>query len=189
VKPFALRSSLAMLLPMAFSAMFWQLTLPARADEAPSIPALSVKLGGFLPTQSNMKDAAGQSWWAFGVDYRPPFHYHPLGANIHLGADIVWHGTGNQSYNVTDVTGKLVWGITPLGSHPRVWGGLGGGLYYINTPHMAGNPTGGAKFIMGIDFTDRVFFEADYDWVGGFTDSIGTDLRVDGVTLALGVRF
>jgi hypothetical protein len=164
-------------------------TMPAaRADEE-AAPAhkLAVTLGAFFPTESTFRGAAGDAWWHAGVDYNPGLRYRPLGGTAHLGADAALRGAGGVDFNVWSLTGRIIWPLTPK-ENTRFWGGFGGGVYFIHTGTISGFAAPGLKFSFGANITERWYFEADYDYISGFTDNAGIGQRADGVTVAIGVR-
>lgn len=149
----------------------------------------SIKGGAFFPTNSGMLNQSGNGWTAVGVDYFPNFHYHPLDGDVHFGADYAWRSSAGTDFNIAAITTKIIWPISPPDRTPKIWGGAGLGVYIINARFIKGHPAIGGKFLVGADITDRIFIEANYDWVNGFTDSGGNGLRADGVTVSGGFRF
>ena len=139
-------------------------------------------------TSSWLKAETSDTWYALGVDFQPGFKYHPLGGNVHFGFDGVWHGSGASGGRTLSFTGKVIWPINPKGQETRFWGGFGLGGYIISTPNITDFLTAGVRFIAGVDITKRIYLEADYDWVSGFTDDIGNSIRNDGVSIVLGFR-
>ncbi len=153
-----------------------------RAEDE-SAHKLALKLGVFLPADSTFRSINGDTWFATGIDYNPGLRYRPLGGVMHVGSDAAFRSSGN----VVSITGKIVWPLTPkMGT--RFWGAFGAGGYFINTNTIAGFATPGVKFSFGANITERWFFEADYDYVSGFTDNAGNGQRADGVTVSIGFR-
>jgi hypothetical protein len=148
-----------------------------------------VHLGMFFPTQGTLRNQSGQPYYVAGLDYTPEFKYKPAGGNVFFTLDFKFRESGGLSYLTVPVTANIAWTITSPTSPFRVWGGLGGGVYFINTGYIGGTTQAGARFFAGVDITDRWFVMADYDWVGGFTDYRGQGIRVDGITGTAGYRF
>lgn len=163
----------------------------ARAQDFEPLPVhpWSVKLGLFIPTNGSLKDQVADTWWYAGVDYKPNLRYRPLSGDVHLGVDFAFRDQGSKSVFSIPLLAKILWPITPTESRIRAYGGLGAGLYFINTRFIGGTTQPGLQFVAGVDLTERLFAEVAYDWVGGFTDDLGAGIRVDGVKLAGGVRF
>ncbi len=162
---------------------------PGAAQAQLNVSKTSIRLGAFFSTDSNLKSQTSSVWNAVGLDALAGVKYHPLGGDIHIGFDAVWHGGGSSGGSSLSLSGKLLWPLSPKGTNSRLWAGAGFGGYMINTPNTTNFLTVGAKFIVGADLTSHWFVEADYDWVSGFTDDLGVPMRADGVTLALGYRF
>ena len=187
LKGFGLRAGLT---AVALSVLLLGPTSAARADDETLPRKWSVKFGAFFSNQGGMKAQAGDTWWFAGADYFPNFRYRPLRGDIKIGFDARWRSSGGAEFHILDLNAKILWPITnPEGSHMRFYGGLGAGVYFIQTAFLNDLTTVGAKFILGLDLTDRLFLEANYDWVSGFTDNLGNPLRADGVSLAAGYRF
>jgi hypothetical protein len=164
----------------------------ACAQDIEPLPAPSkwnVKVGAFFPTQGNLKDQTSNAWLSLAADYYPNLRYRPLNGDIYLSAGIAFRDAQGSGAFILPIIGKIVWPITPAGSRLRVYGGLGGGVYFINTPFIGGTTQAGAKFILGVDLKDRYFLELNYDYVSGFSDNLGNGLRVDGISLFLGYKF
>lgn len=163
-------------------------TARAQDIEPPVQRTWSIKLGAFLPTQSDMQSQSSDVWWYGGVDYHPNFRYKPANGEVYFGADFEWRQSEQLGYFVIPMTAKIVWNITPAESRHRVYGGVGAGVYFINTGYNSGTTQAGLRFIAGVELSDRLFCEVNYDWVNPFTDNRGTSLRADGVTALLGYR-
>ena len=149
----------------------------------------AIRLGGFVPTQGTLRNQSGSPYYMVAFDYYPNLRYKPLGGDIYLNVDFKWRESGGQGFMTIPVAANVKWNITPDTSDYRVWGGLGAGIYFINTAFIGGTTQPGARFFLGGDITDKWFLEVDYEWVGGFTDGRGNGLRTDGVTFSVGRRF
>ena len=149
----------------------------------------AVKAGAFFPTQGTLRNQSGSPYHYIGVDYNPNFTYRPASARTVFSAEFMWRDSGGKTFLTLPLTVRFLWDLTPPESRFRVYGGLGGGVYFINTAFIGGTTQGGLKFTLGVDLNDRWLLETDYDWVGGFTDNLGNGVRTDGLTIALGYRF
>jgi hypothetical protein len=163
----------------------------ARAQDKEPMPAhhWDVRLGGFVPTQGTLRNQSGSPYYLIGFDYNPDFRYKPAGGTVFFTVDFKFRESGGLSFLTIPLTANIAWGLTPNDSQWRVYGGLGGGVFFINTGFIGGTTQPGARFFVGVDLSHRYFLQVDYDWVGGFTDYRGNGIRVDGLTFAAGYRF
>jgi hypothetical protein len=136
-----------------------------------------------------MKNQASGGWFHGGIDFYPNFHSKVLGGDAYFGADFNFReGNGGSTFSIP-IHAKIKWNVTPIESHVKLYLGAGIGAYFTNTRFMGGNIQPGVKFIVGVNLSERWFVEANYDYVGGFTDSNGNGLRIDGLTFAAGYKF
>jgi hypothetical protein len=164
-------------------------TARAQDPEPTPVHKWDLKAGIFLPTQGALRNQSGSPYINIGVDYNPNFRYKPAGGQVYFNVDFKFRESGGLSYLTIPLTANVVWNFTPIGSQYRVYGGIGAGVYFINTGFIGGTTQGGVRFIVGADITEKYFLELDYDYTGGFTDSRGNGLRVDGLTFSVGRRF
>jgi hypothetical protein len=176
---------------VAFTAMLLYVAGVAQAQdvEPAATKGISVKAGAFFPTHGSLKNQASSVFWAAGADYHPRFRHRLLNGEVVFGAEIAWRDYGGKMVFVLPLTAKLLWTITPPDARIRFYGGLGGGIYFINTPFLGGTTQPGVKFVAGADITPHIFLELHYDYVSGFSDNLGSSVRVDGLTTYLGYRF
>jgi hypothetical protein len=178
------------IMSVALTLMLVGPTTAARAEDETLPRTWSVKLGAFFSNNGGMKAQASETWWYGGVDYFPNFRFRPLRGDVHIGFDARWRSHSSVDFHVLDLNATIRWPLTnPDSSRLRVYGGFGAGIYFVQTAFLKDLTTVGAKFLLGVDLTDRLFIEANYDWVSGFTDNLGNPLRADGVSLAGGYRF
>ncbi len=150
---------------------------------------MSFKLGGFVPTQGTLKNQSSSPYYALGVEYNPNFRYKlGGGGNITFGADFLYRSNGGLKFLTIPLTVRSTWSLTKDDSKIRTYGGMGFGLYFINTGFIGGTTQPGAKFILGADITSKLFAEINYDYIAGFNDNLGNSLRADGLTFWLGIR-
>jgi len=134
----------------------------------------AVKLGTFLPCDGALKTQSDNAWWYVGIDYLPNFRFR----------DSAGFGFLADSVGV-----KMLWTLTGPESKARVYAGIGGGIYFLNSAFISASVQPGMKAILGVDLTDRVFLEGAFSWVSGYTDESGAGIHPNGTTVALGVRF
>jgi len=158
-------------------------------DEEPVEYRWGLKAGFFYPTNNNLRDQASDFWWRVGVDYYPHFRFRPLNGDVFFGIDFAWRDHGGKGFFTIPLTVKIAWPITSPESRLRVYGGGGLGVCSINTAFIGATTQPVGQFFLGVDINERVFLEANYDWVGGFTDNIGTGIRTDGLSVSVGTRF
>ena len=149
----------------------------------------AVKLGAFMPTQGALRGEAGCVCLNVGVDYYPHMASRPLNGDVVFGADFYSSSKNGKSFTCVPLTVKLLWPISPAGAKMPVYGGLGTGLYFVNTGFSSGVTEPGLKVILGIDITDKIFAEFNYDYVSGFTNRLSEGLRADGLSVSAGMRF
>jgi hypothetical protein len=167
-------------------------TTAARAQDpqpAKTYP-YAIKAGIFLPSQGTMRNQAGGEWWNFGAEYAPNFRYKPLGADVLFDIDFSFrdNAAGRTSLDIP-LTAKLQVNLTPVGSKFRIFGGIGGGVHFINSTFRGLTIQPGLRLTLGVDLTSRLFVEATYDYVGGYTDDQGFGVRTDGFRIVGGWRF
>lgn len=146
-------------------------------------------ISAFIPTHGSVRNQATGSWWSVGLAYHPHPSYRPLNGDISISADFHWRDHRNKLFFSLPVTVNLTWPLTPEESPVRVYGGAGIGAALINTRFIGGTTEAAGKFIFGVDLSETTFFEVNYDWISGFTDSRGNAMRLEGVTFSLGMRF
>ena len=148
----------------------------------------SLKAGAFIPTQATLSREAAEPWWYFGADFNPKFRYRPLGGEVYFSLDFSGRDGGGGSYFSIPLSVRVKWPLTPEESSLKAYGGLGVGVFFINTGYSTGSIQPGGKFFLGVDLSEKWFVELNYDWVGGFTNKLDQGIRVDGVTALLGYR-
>lgn len=162
----------------------------ARAQDIEPIKPKSyaVKAGGSLALNGHLKDQTSDLWWFVGLEYHPNFRYRPLNGDVYFGVDFSFRDTAGKTVFSLPLLAKIVWGLTPT-ARTRVYAGLGGGIYFINTRFIGATTQPGLQVIAGVDVTENIFVEVNYNYVSGFTDRRSNGLRVDGLNFSLGYRF
>ena len=174
----------------AACALFFTANTSAKAQdpEPRETHQLSFKVGAFTPTNGTLRNDSGTPYIALGVEYDPNLRFKLGGARIVLGADVLYRTSAGRKYLTVPFTVKALWNLTNPDSRFHLYGGFGGGIYVINTGFIGGTTQLGAKFIAGLDITEKYFAEINYDYVGGFSDNLGRGVRADGITFWFGIR-
>jgi hypothetical protein len=161
----------------------------ARAQEEGEGGKWSLKAGGFFPTQGTLRTQSGSPYYVAGVEYDPNFRFKLKEGNITFGAELMYRESNGKNFLTVPLTAQVTWNITAPESRFRVYAGLGGGIYIIETAFESSILQPGVKFIVGADITDRFFLETNYHYVGGFTDSGGNGIHPNGLSLLIGYRY
>jgi len=142
------------------------------------IPRFRIKAGVFLPQNTSLQNAVGNTWFKIGADVNVPFSLVPLGS-ARVGIEYAVNG----SSNIVPITLTQV--IQPsVGVHSPLYFGAGIGLW---TGHIRGRGTDtrfGFRLLGGLEFTSRLFLELQYDFVGRMGDT-----HVDGLSVLVGTKF
>jgi hypothetical protein len=149
----------------------------------------AVKLGTFLPCDGALKTQSDNAWWYVGIDYLPNFRYRLLNSQVGFDVDLRFRDSAGFGFLADSVGVKMLWTLTGPESKARVYAGIGGGIYFLNSAFISASVQPGMKAILGVDLTDRVFLEGAFSWVSGYTDESGAGIHPNGTTVALGVRF
>ncbi len=161
----------------------------AVAQETDTRWTVSLKIGAYYPVHGTMRSQTASEWWYLGLDVDPGFRYKPANGTVHFGADFDFRQSQGRGVFATPLLAKVLWPITPAGEEIRLYGGLGPGVYFINSRHSGQVVKPGLQFVAGLDLGERVYVEAAYDWVSAYYDDLGTPLRSDAIKVALGIRF
>ncbi len=172
------RDSLAILAGLAVLIASAALSSSAGAQLGGVIPRPRVKAGIFLPTNTSLRNAVGNTWLKLGADVNIPFSLVPVGT-ARVGIDYV----ANGSSNIVPITVMQIFQPS-VAVHSPIYGGAGIGLW---TGHIKGSGTStkfGFRIVGGVEFTDKFFLEAQYDIV----DRLG-GARADGFSILVGTKF
>ena len=150
---------------------------PVRA-QVPFLPSVRIKAGVFVPSNTSLRDAVGNTWLKVGADVSVPLSIVPLGSS-RVGIEYAVNG----SSNIVPLTFTQVFQPS-VGVHVPFYVGAGLGLWTGHI-HGAGTYTRiGFRLMGGLDFKKRAFIEVQYD----FVDSMGP-VRADGFSALVGTRF
>ena len=148
------------------------------ASQTKLIPLPRVKIGAFFPTDTTLRNVAGNTWFKVGADIGVPFSLIPLGS-ARVGIDYV----ANGSSNIVPIT--LVQTFQPsVGLSLPVYVGAGIGLW---TGHIQGSGTStefGLRLVGGSGLGKRLFLEVQYDIVKHLGSA-----RADGFSVLVGTQF
>ena len=158
-------------------------------DAAPVTKPIAIKLGVFLPSNGDVKNAIGKTWFSAGAEYAfskigdqqnllPLAYVDYAGKSGHgINADYVGVGPGARYYFSAPGASTSV---TP-------YVGAGIGAYFL---HASGNGDSvnktkfGFRVNAGVEFQQMYLLEVNYTNAGSES---GT--RFDGVNIQAGVRF
>jgi len=163
----------------AVAAVFAGFSAVASADNGSALAGVSIRLGAFMPTQTDTQNAAGSTWVGGGVDYKLQGFALPI---------IPKNGTYSLSL---DYAGKGSFSTVPLllnwTTNGRAYVTFGAGVSFCKFVDGNGNSDDRARFAyaggIGYNFNTEIpmFIEAKY---------FGNDQpRVAGVGVYLGWRF
>jgi opacity protein-like surface antigen len=178
-------------LASGFALLLLCVTGMARAQDIEPIKPRSyaVKAGGFLALDGNLKDQTSDLWWFVGLEYHPNFRHRLLNGDVYFGVDFSFRDSGGKTVFSLPLLAKIVWDLTPSAAHTHIYAGLGGGIYFINTRFIGATTQPGLQVIAGVNVTENIFVEVNYNYVSGFTDERLNGLRVDGLNFSIGHRF
>lgn len=162
----------------------------AQDTEPAAVHKWAVKAGAFFPTNGTLRSQSGTPQMSLGVDYNPNFRYHLHGGTVSFGGELIYRENSGKKYLTIPVVAKVTWDLVQLMEGKfRVYGGVGGGAYFINTGFIGGTTQPGAQFVLGANLNERLFVELNYNYVSGFSDNLGNSVRVDGLNFYIGTRF
>ena len=170
---------------------------PAQAPTVANVPLAKVakpfrvKLGAFLPSNGDVKDAVGSTLFGYGVSY--DFLKTNLNNPVTIGAYIDG-ATGSKSHDGIKARLSYIgvgpmarYYFTPVVAPIRFYGGAGLGAYFVNA--KAGGDSRnktelGGKLLAGVESGQGIFGELDYTFISKFDD-----VKPSGINLAVGYRF
>ena len=142
-------------------------------------PTLRIKAGLFLPQNSSLRNAVGNTWIKLGADVGLPVGFALLGGSTRVGIDYV----ANGSSSIIPITLTSI--MQPsIGLHSPVYVGGGVGFW---TGHIKGSGTStrfGLRLLGGVEISNKAFVELQYDIV----DKLG-NTRADGFSFLVGTKF
>lgn len=169
--------------------------LPAVAGHAqdigPTVPVqkpVSIKIGAFFPTDSNARDAVGNTWLTAGADYA--FRKTDAAAPVLPLVYVDYAGKNKNGITLSTVgvgVGVRAYGNRATTTQVVPFYGAGIGAYFL---HGSGGGTSenktrlGGKVNAGVELNSGPFLEAAYTLTGKVQ---GDDLN--GISVSIGDRF
>lgn len=151
----------------------------------------SGKIGIFRPSDSQLRDAVGESWFLLGLDAESP-----------LAPDASWvysleylHKSGN-GVTMTEIPILVTWRKTQVSAEPSLFEqpepqyypyiGVGIGLYYLKVENATSDSTWktGFHILVGARFHANMFAELRWSTIGKWQNT-----NYGGYSLMMGVRF
>ena len=152
--------------------------LAPSSAQVPFLPSVRVKAGVFLPQNTSLRNAVGNTWLKVGADVSVPLSIVPLGSS-RVGIEYAVNG----SSNLVPITFMQVFQPS-AGVKSPVYLGAGVGLWTGHIHGFGTNTRIGFRLMGGVDFTKKLFLELQYD----FVDRMGP-VRADGFSALVGTRF
>jgi len=182
-KRFLLPAILACLAPMVAG--------HAQVLDAPTVPVqkpVTIKLGAFFPTDSNARDAVGNTWFAVGADYA--FRKTDAAAPVLPLVYVDYAGKSKNGFRLSTVgvgVGVRAYGNRATTTKVVPFYGAGIGAYFLNASGNGIDETEtrlGGKVNIGVELNQGPFLEAAYTLTGKVS---GDDLN--GISVLIGTRF
>lgn len=149
---------------------------------------ITIKLGVFLPSNGDVKDVLGKTWFSAGADYA--FNKQGDTQNVMPLAYVDYAGSNKNGVkaNFIGVGAGVRYYTSPPGtSSTTPYVGAGVGAYFIHASgggDSTNNTRIGGKINLGVEFQQMYLVEANYTYAGKVS---GTTL--DGFGIQAGVRF
>ena len=156
----------------------------AQATEPVQKPT-TIKLGVFLPTNANLKNGIGKTWFSAGADYA--FNKQGAGQGLMPLAYVDYAGKSSSGVTVNYVgigPGVRYYTSPPGTSSLTPYLGAGVGAYFIHATTISNKTRVGFKVNAGLEFNQSYLLEVNYTNAGSV---VGT--RVDGINVQAGLRF
>ena len=159
------------------------------AAKASLLDGLSIRLGGFFPSQSALRTLTANTAPGFGVDYKLPFVPKILNGehwSSSISADFYLSSHLGKYTRVMPISLNQIYTFESNGGQtPYAGFALNGVLVGINGGTQPTSARYGAGLILGTNLSSHVFVEGRYDWYDAHT------LAVDpqGFRTTIGYRF
>ncbi len=172
----------------------------AQTPDTSVVKPISIKIGAFFPTDSNLKNGTHNTWFKVGADYAfgKTTSTNPLLTSIY--ADYAGSSSGGNHANLYDVgvagryyftTSATGAGAAGSGTSVNPYAGAGIGAYFENAQASGDSSkttaTLGGKIFLGAELNTGPFIEASYDIVPQKLSRY--DLRYSGFDVSVGYRF
>jgi hypothetical protein len=146
-----------------------------------------VQLGGFLPTNQNVQDTLGRSFFSYGASYDlgKTTSYNPTMASVYFDGSSQSRDGARLSYYGLGLEGRHY--FNPGWRSLRYYGGAGVGAYLLNND-VGGDSHNdtrlGAKLLAGAEMNNGFFGEANYTLINSVRGH-----SPNGFNLGVGYRF
>jgi hypothetical protein len=176
------------------------IAMAATAFAAPAVHAQvnksdttgAIRLGAYIPVNSNTQQTYGRYYWAGGLDYY--FQQNGVDQRSNFSVDYTSYTDGNNYLRIIPVTVGQQSILPARGRGVRPYVGYGIGAYFVHVKNPS-NPSFGASDTVnstvyggymqaGLDLTDNLFVDARYHIV-----SPVKNVNTDSFELTAGVRF
>lgn len=151
----------------------------------------SGKIGIFRPSDSDLRDAVGSTWFLIGLDAESP-----AAADASWVYSLEYLHKSDSGREITEVPILVTWQKTEVSSEPSLFGqpeqeyrpylGIGVGLYYLKADNATSDSTWktGLHILVGARLPHNTFAELRWNTIGKWH---GTDCG--GYSLMVGLRF
>jgi hypothetical protein len=160
------------------------ISLAGTALAGDAVNRWNLRLGGFYPGESSVRDATDNVWPAVGVDWllRIGTQYN---STFQLSVD--WLSTNSgPDYTITPVTFGITWnGQEPQNPGWRMYAGLGAGWYFVDSNGGGNDDKFGGYLNLGWMNEKGQSLDLRYHWFDEFSG--GADAH--GLVGAVGFRF
>jgi hypothetical protein len=182
-----------------------QAQAPAQESPFPTDKPYRIKIGGFIPQDSDTRNALGQNFLSFGLgyDFKKAFFVLPVTFEAYVDYFDRVKNTGTFGRSQGRVLGGGVharYNLDPEATGYRPYFGVGLGLYtgYVKqTQFVAGfgtldanqrRTTLGGKFTLGAETRGALFGEIGYDFLP-HPSIFGEDVALSGYQARIGFKF
>jgi hypothetical protein len=149
-----------------------------------------LKIGAFFPTDGDVKDSLGNTFFSYGVsyDFVKTQVETPITLGVYVDGATKSKDGGRLSYVGLGPSARYF--FTPVVAPVRFYGGAGLGPYFVTV--KAGdskNKTAfGGKLLAGVESNQGIFGELDYTFISSVSVG-GDDVKPSGFNLSVGYRF
>lgn len=154
---------------------------------------LSLKVGVFWPADDSVKDLVGNTWFSVGVDYTLQKNYE-TSTEVSLGLGYAQKSEGASKVRVIPVTLDWTYRQPREERATTPYFGVGVGAYITKIEDGLSSESktkiGGSVFA-GLEFSDTMFVEGRYVFVGDITVGTGAaamEYNTKGFSVMLGSR-
>ena len=151
----------------------------------------SGKIGIFRPSDSDLKDALGESWFLLGIDAESP-----VAPDASWVYSVEYLHKSDTGITLTEIPLLVTWRKTSISGEPPMFGetqpqyfpylGVGAGLYYLKAENGTSDSTWktGFHILVGARFSSNMFAELRWNTIDEWYD---TDFGC--YSLLVGIKF